>query len=58
MFEIETNSMIWELRYEMAQDFLNLALEMGLEMEIKFPTFVQRVAEGKKFLLHLKRELY
>jgi hypothetical protein len=56
-FETETNSMLWELRYEMAQDFLNLALEMGLETQIKFPTCVQRVAEGKKFLLHLKREL-
>ena len=39
-FETETNSIIWDLRYEMAQDFLNLALEMGLETEIKFPTCV------------------
>ena len=30
-FETETNSMLWELRYEMAQDFLNLALDRDWE---------------------------
>ena len=39
-FETETNSMLWDLRYEMAHDFLNLALEMGLETKIKFPTCI------------------
>ena len=39
-FETETNSMLWDLRYEMAENFLNLALEMGLETKINFPTCV------------------
>ena len=39
-FETETNSALWDLRYEMAQEFLDIVLEMGLEMEIKFPTCV------------------
>ena len=41
-FETQTKSMLWDLRYEMAQDFLNLALEMGLETKIKFPSCVIR----------------
>ena len=41
-FETETKSMLWDLRYEMAQDFLDLALEMGLETKIKFPTCIVR----------------
>jgi hypothetical protein len=39
-FETETNSMLWDLRHEMAQEFLDIALEMGLQTEIKFPSFV------------------
>ena len=41
-FEIETNSMFWDLRHEMAQDFQDIALDMGLKTEIKFPTCVIR----------------
>ena len=39
-FETETKSMLWDLRHEMAKDFLNLALEMELETKIKFPSCV------------------
>ena len=41
-FETETNSALWDLRYEMAQEFLDIALEMGLETKIKFPTCVDQ----------------
>jgi hypothetical protein len=50
-FETETNSMLWDLRYEMAQDFLNLTLEMGLETQIKFPTCVVTGLETAKINL-------
>ena len=36
-FETETNSMIWDLRYQMAQDFQDIALQIGLKTKIKFP---------------------
>ena len=39
-FEIETNSMLCYLRHEMSQDFQDIALDMGLKTEIKFPTCV------------------
>ena len=39
-FEIETNSMLCYLRHEMSQDFQDIALDIGLKTEIKFPTCV------------------
>lgn len=41
-FETETKSMLWDVRHGMAEDFLDLALEMGLETKIKFPSCVIR----------------
>jgi len=49
-FETETNSALWDLRHEMAQEFLDIALEMGLKTEIKFPTcIVQTFLEYVEF---------
>ena len=55
-FETETNSMLWDLRHEMSQDFKDIALDMALKTEIKFPTCViRRGLETAKIKLNTKK---